>query len=766
MLPVVQRTATFVLGLARPRRRQAGRLQPLLARGWTLFRDGIAADRDRLVLWLPACLGSGVLLYFVQVSEPPLLLGMAFAAVSAVLFALARRSRLSHAVAAALLALSIGFVSAQLAARRMPPMPSLPRKAALVGGRITAVDVMADGQRRVTLDRVTIAPAPRKDGEPAAVPGTVPDATTATPRTLRLRLRPDDAAVLATGDIVRIRAMLRAPSPPDLPSGRDLQRDAFFTGLAGSGRALSPAVILSHETRRGPGVAMRGLRERIADRIQLVLPGPRGAVAATLLTGLSSAIPQADRDAFAASGLAHLLAVAGLHLGIVMGLSLSLVRMGLAAWEWGALRLPCRQIAALAALTAGGFYMLLTGLHLPGLRSLAMATVAMLGLVIGRRAVSLRALAFAAILILLLTPAVLLDVAFQMSFAAVLALLAGYEAARPWTRRLHGPRFRDRVALHVFQLFFTSLVAGAASLPYAAFHFGRVQFYFVLANLLAVPLTAFWVMPQGLLSLLLMPFGLDWPTLRAMGAGIDLILLLARTVAGLPAASLPVPSPPAAGLLLVSFGLLWLCLWRRRWRLLGLLPIALGLLSPWMVHAPDLLVSADAQLVAVRDGRTVLVEQGARTDPITLSDWRRAWAIGTAVVPLPDAGPAGASGEVVCNPAACLLTRHGRTVMLLRDPTGGHRKPGEDEPPPALEPGDCDGLSLLVSPTPAHGACPGVPRIDRFTVWREGPQAVWIGAGGVTMRSAGGSRGDRPWVPRAAPAAAQPRPTLPLASAE
>ncbi len=765
----MQRTASPVSGLNRLGRRSASRLRPLL-QGWAALREAVAADRDRLVLWLPACLGTGVLLYFAQAAEPPLPAGLALVAVSGILFALARRSRLAHAVAASLLALSIGFLSAELAARRMPPMPTLPRKAALATGRIAAIDVMADGQRRVTLDRVTIAPAPRKEDR-AAVPGAptlgapTPGTVTATPRVLRLRLRPDDATVLATGDVVRIRALLRAPSPPDLPSGRDLQRDAFFSGLAGSGRALSPAAIVSHGTRRGASVGMRGLRERIADRIRLVLPGPRGAVAATLLTGLSSAIPQADRDAFAASGLAHLLAVAGLHLGIVMGLALSVVRTGLAAWEWGALRLPCRQIAALAALAAGCFYMLLTGLHLPGLRSLAMAAVAMLGLVIGRRAVSLRALAFAAALILLLTPAVLLDVAFQMSFAAVLALLAGYEAARPLIRRLQGPRVRDRVALHLFQLFFTSLVAGAASLPYAAFHFGRVQFYFVLANLVAVPLTAFWVMPQGLLSLLLMPWGLDWPTLRAMGAGIDLILLLARTVAALPAASLPVPFPPVWGLLLVSFGLLWLCLWRRRWRLLGLLPIALGFVSPWLARPPDLLVSADAQLVAVRDGRAMLVEQGARTDPITLSDWHRAWAIAAAPVPLPDAGPADRSGEVVCNPAACLLTRRGRTVMLLRDPTGGHRKPGEDEPAPALEPGDCDGVSLLVSPTPARGACPGVKRIDRFTVWREGPQAVWIGAGGVTVRSAGGSRGDRPWVPRTAPAAT-PRPTLPLARAE
>ena len=303
--------------------------------------------------------------------------------------------------------------------------------------------------------------------------------------------------------------------------------------------------------------------------------------------------------------------------------------------------------------------MLLTGLHLPGLRSLAMATVAMLGLVIGRRTVSMRALAFAAILLLMINPATLLDVAYQMSFAAVLALLAGYEAARPMMRRLHGDGVRHRVAMHAFQLFFTSLLAGTASLPYAAFHFGRVQFYFVLANLVAVPLTAFWVMPQGLLSLMLMPFGLEAVTLRPMGAGIDLILFLARWVAAFPDASLPVPVPPSWGLLAVSLGLLWLCLWRRRWRALAVLPLAIGFASPWLIAAPDLLVSGDGRMIALHAGRSMLVEQASWADPITLSDWQRAWAVTATPIALPDAGtlpagPVAASDDIVCTrPPAC-----------------------------------------------------------------------------------------------------------------
>ena len=739
-------------------------MRPRLAALQARLRDGVAADRDRLVLWLPVWLGIGILVYFALSREPPLGVGIALAAGSALLLALARRSRIAHAAAASLLALSIGFLAAELATRRMPPMPALPRHAALAVGRVAAVDLMADGRRRVTLEAVSIGTARAKGDEAGPI-----EDLAATARDLRIRLRADDPTVLSPGDRVQVRAMLHAPAPPDYPGGRDPERDAFFSGLAGSGTALAPVALLSHGPAVGAAGSMRRLRETIAARIQAVLPGPRGAIAATLLTGLSSAIPQVDRDAFAASGLAHLLAVAGLHLGIVMGLTLAIVRMGLAAWEWGALRLPGRQIAALAALAAGCLYMLLTGLHLPGLRSLAMATVAMLGLVIGRRTVSMRALAFAAILLLLINPATLLDVAYQMSFAAVLALLAGYEAARPMMRRLHGDGVRHRVAMHAFQLFFTSLLAGTASLPYAAFHFGRVQFYFVLANLVAVPLTAFWVMPQGLLSLMLMPFGLEAVTLRPMGAGIDLILFLARWVAAFPDASLPVPVPPSWGLLAVSLGLLWLCLWRRRWRALAVLPLAIGFASPWLIAAPDLLVSGDGRMIALHAGRSMLVEQASWADPITLSDWQRAWAVTATPIALPDAGtlsagPVAASDDIVCNPAACLLTRRHQTVLLLRDPAA----PGADaadrrDARPAIEPEDCVGVALLVSSSPSHGVCPGLPRIDRFTVWREGPQAVWLGPSGLTLESAHALQGSRPWVP------SQPgsrRPTLPMAIAE
>ena len=712
-------------------------LRPLARALPRLLHQALVPERDRLALWLPACVGCGDAFYFMLHFEPPAWPGLLAAAIGLVVMLAARRIDGLRFGGTALLALAAGFIAAHLATGRMPPMPDLPKSAIVVSGRIAAIDVFADGGRRVTFASPAI------------------DLDLPLDRRLHMKLRADDRQVLGVGDDIVLRGMLRAPAPPSLPGGRDMQREAFFDGLGGNGFALEAAEVEAHRPATGLSMRWQALRETIAGRIMQALPDARGAIAATLVTGISTGISAADRNAFAVSGLAHLLAVAGLHLGIVMGLAMGSVRMALAAWEYAALRWPTRQIAACTALLAGAFYMALTGMHLPTLRSLTMAALGVLALMLGRRAVSLRGLAIAALLMLLVAPDSLLEVSFQMSFSAVLALIAGYETLRPVLHRLYGDgNWRRRFAMHVAALFMTSLLAGAASLPYAAFHFGHVQFYFVLANLLAVPLTALWVLPAGLLSLALMPLHLEALVLVPMGWGVDIILWLARTVARMPAASIAVPAMPLGGLGLVSLGLLWLCLRRGRWRLLGLLPLLAGAASPALQRPPDLLVSGDARLIALRlpsdhgDGPRILVEQSSGGSPMVLSDWRRAWAIETPALPLPASG---ASGPVSCDAATCRIERGGTTILLLRDP--GHRRK-------APLPASCGGVALLLSPAPIplprsrpgpgqpdRGDCALVRAIDRFTVWREGAQAIWFEAGGVRIVSDRDSRGLRPWIP-------------------
>ena len=692
--------------------------------GWADRLAGWAeAERGRFMPWLPVCMACGVAFYFALRVEPPAWAGAVAGALSLGGAALAWRSLAGRLATLGLLAASLGFFSAQMATGRALPPAALPRTAVILSGTVRAVDILPDG-RRLVLDGVRLG-----DGEPLE-------------RRLRVRFKKGDRTEVVAGDIVRVRALMRPPSSPSFPGGWDLQRDAYFNGLGGGGTALGPVSVVEHGTPAGFTAGVQAARDWIGRRVMAAVPGAPGAIAATFLTGSTLAIPQADRAAMRDSGLAHLLAVAGLHIGIVMGLVFGTTRLVLAAFERSALFWPTKPIAAVTALVAGGAYMLMAGAHVPVMRSFAMACVVTLGLVVGRRALSLRGWALAALALMSFAPQEVVGVSFQMSFAAVLALISGYEALRPLLTRLYGHQWWRRTVSHVVALVLTSLLAGTASAPYGAYHFGHIQLYFIAANVVAVPLTAMWVMPLGLLGLALMPFGLEWLALVPMGWGVRAILFIGQTVSAWPEATMAVRPMPGWGLLAFSLGLAWLALWRSRWRMAGVLPIVAGLLSPLATPMPDVLVSSEARLIALRAGGHYYVQAVSGASKYIREEWETHFADGPFQL-IRDGQPA------ACSPGLCRVG----PILLLRKEA-------------AVPDGGCVGVALLVAAEPARGECPReTALLDRFTVWRDGAAAAWIEGGGVRVLTDRAARGDRPWVPPP-PTPRRAAQTLPAAAAE
>eukprot|EP01037_Dinobryon_pediforme_P013551 gene13551-13670_t len=587
-------------------------IQPLAARVQAGFEAWCEAERGRFVLFVPVAMAAGAVLYFeLHAEPPPWIAGIALSLVLVAATAI-RRWRAPFGLACVLGGAALGFGSAQLATMRAPDPIEVPSHATIVSGTVREVDILPAG-RRVLLEFA------RFDEQPALG------------RTVRVNLRPDDNGPVAAGDQIRVRALLRRPASPAYPGGWDLQRDAWFSGLGATGRALNPLQRLQVMPERA-GV-LQALRAFIEARVSARLSGATAAIATTLLTGTTTAIPADDRAAFRDSGLSHLLAIAGLHIGIVMALVFGATRATLALSERAALFWPLKAIAALSALVAGLLYLLLTGSHVPIVRSFAMASLVTLGVLVRRRAVSLRALALAMAVIALIAPNEVVGVSFQMSFSAVLALIVGYALLRDRLIALRGDGGRLRRLLgHVVALALTSALAGTASAPYGAYHFGHVQLYYVLSNLVAVPITAMLVMPAGLVALALMPLRLEFLALAPMGWGIEAIDWIARTVSGLPAATMPVPHMPPWGLAVFSLGLAWFGLWRGGLRLAGIAAMAVGLLSAAVVAPPDILISADARLIGYREGGVFMLRKTAGGSPFTQDSWQQYWA---AAVPVP-----------------------------------------------------------------------------------------------------------------------------------
>ncbi len=658
------------------------------------FSRWVEAERGRFFLLLPIAMGAAILAYFALPVEPPFWAGPAAVLLAGLALAVGWRQPYARFAAALALAAALGFARAEWRTAAEPPMRVIPHGVVKLSGIIARIERLP-GAARITLRQ------PRLDsGRPL-------------PRAVRLKLRPNDPLPLKAGEGVSGYAMLFGPERPAWPGGWDQARYDYFAGLNAAGFALNNFTQTHAAPRHRLADAVQTLRADIAARILATLPLATGSIAVTLLTGDEQAIPPPERQHFIEAGLAHILAVAGLHVGIVMGLVFGVTRFLLTRSERLALRLPVKPLAAAAALLGGAAYAVLTGAHLPILRSLAMASLVTLGIFAGRRAFSLRGLALAALVLMLATPETVLSASFQMSFSAVLALIAGYAAVQGWWMRLHATGGRVRwIGMHILGLAYTSLLAGGASMPFAAYQFQQIQPYWIPANLLAVPLSAFWIMPLGLLALVLMPLHAARLALVPMGWGIGLIIRTTDWIATWPHALLRIPPVPPSAVLLFAAGLVWLCLWRTRPRLAGLPLMALGLALALRARPPDVLVSANAELIALRDGPTIFLVAQPKASHYLLAQWTDLWG-SQRLTP------------ARCTGAAC---RIGPVLLASQAPKS------------------CKGVALLISPGFAGPACPHTLTIDRLSTYKNGATAAWINGTHIRLRTDREAQGQRPWV--------------------
>ena len=567
----------------------------------------------RFFLWLPAALGLGILFYFALPREP-LMPARALLAIGAIALAILLRHRhLSLALAIGLAAIACGMLAMKLRTDFVAARVLTSERNGEVTGFLVGIDRLGANGARLTILVRKIA-------------GIAPEAT---PRLVRVTLR-SPAKNLSYGEGIKLRAGLPPPEGPPLPGGYDFAFASFYQGIGATGFAFAAP---DRADLGPPPLALRlmkplaDLRHSIGQRIEDSLPGEQGRIAVALIVGDQGGISQDTLADLRASGLAHILSISGLHMVLVAGVALFLIRAGFALIPAIALRYPTKQWAAATALVISTVYLGLSGADVPAQRSYVMLAIMLIAVLLGRRALSLRNVALSALLVLLLTPEALLSASFQMSFAAAAAIVSAFEAVR---RR--GERSTERVSANLFRrivhsggtMFLTSLVAGLATTPFAAFHFQRLAPLSILANLLATPAVSVLVMPMALAAVLLMPFGLERLALLPMRYGLDIVHLVGDFVAGLSEGFGGTKMAPPIALLLVVIGFLWLLLWREKWRLLGAVPILAGLLLALSAPRPDIIVQPDGARLASRGADGMLKIVGTNREGFVVDSWLRA----------------------------------------------------------------------------------------------------------------------------------------------
>ncbi len=676
----------------------------------------LGEERDRLTLWLPVAFGAGIGLYFALMAEPAFWAGPVLAAAAIVGAIMGRQNLAGVILGIGLAATGLGLTVAQWRATNVAA-PVIERRLGPVEvtGRVASVDIRAEG-RRVTLDRLTVPGLP----------------TAKTPEQVRVSLKQIPEG-LRPGDRISVRAVLLPPPAPAAPGAYDFQRQAWFDRLGGVGFATT-AMKRTSESASGDGwlLSLNGVRQAVVERTLAALPGAAGAIAAALLTGEQGAVPADVMDWMRDSGLAHILSISGLHIGLVAGIVFFAVRLGLALIPSIALCYPIKKWAAVAAFLAITLYTLFASPSVPTQRAWLMTSIVLFAVLIDRTAISMRLVAWAAFAVLLFRPESLLGPSFQMSFAAVVALVAAWEVTRAplaaWRSRAGAIR---RAAIGLGAVCLTTLVAGFASAPFALFHFNRFTAYGLAANFFAVPLTSLWVMPWAVIAFALFPFGLERFALVPMGWGVEAMIAIAREVASWDGAVALFPAMPVWGLAVLTVGGLWLCLWRTRWRFAGVPLILVGLTSIPLARVPDVLISGDARLIAVRGADGLLQISAPRAARLTRETWLRRGGQDEALA-WPSEGVS-ADGRLTCDALGCVYKIDGQTVSVVRDPAA------------LIE--DCRVASVVIATVPVRHLCPSASLvIDRFALWRDGGHAVWLENGSARMESVRAARGDRPWV--------------------
>lgn len=571
-------------------------------------------ERERWFLWVPVFIGGGIAGYFSLATEPPLwLLGTAPLLFLAFLVS-RHRFDIALPIAACLLACALGFNAAQIETRLISrPMLTKAMDPVSITGTLMRAEALPEGAR-LTLKKPSIQGIEKEDR----------------PLLLRIKVKTPYAELPEAGSRVNLWGPLWPPNDSALPNGYDFRRQAFFKQIGGTGLSYVPP--RTYEARYPPpflwdGVAI--LFEKARNALILAtfarLNGNERDMTAALLSGSQTSIDKDVMEDMRASGLSHLLSISGVHVSMMALLIYVPLRFFFALFPHFALRWPIKKIAAFIAIIATGLYTCLVGADAPTVRSALMTGLVFFAIMMDRRAMSLRLVALAACAIMLTTPSAMMGASFQMSFAAVLAMIAAYEkridllvfsglipSESPWMKR---------AVFYLRDIVVTSLIATAATTPFTIFHFQTFSFYGVFANMLAIPLTTLWIQPCLLLIYLAAPLGLANIFIDGAGWGTAQLIALAQTVAQWPYSQIPFPPMPSWSFGTLLLGGLWLCLWKTAWRYIGLAAIIVGCLYPLFVTRPHIYISDDKPVwaVSLRDRR--LAVYGKRKEDFTTGQW-------------------------------------------------------------------------------------------------------------------------------------------------
>lgn len=554
-------------------------------------------QRQGLSLMMGAFFALGIGVYFALPIEPQIWFVGLSAFICVVLWFLTRYDNLARLVFGYLSLFCLGMCVATIRTQVVAaPVLSEKMYDVQVSGEVSKVEVKRDGYR-ITLKDVFID-------------GLEPDIT---PLKIRLNYK-EKTPDVRVGDRLTGYAHLVPPILPAEPGAYDFSRTAWFMQLGALGRLSELSQYQVKPDRSKLTIWFEDIRSFIAKRIQDVLPPDAAAIVVPLVIGDQGLVSQNQYELYRIAGIIHVLSVSGFHLTLLAGLVFFLIRGIFALMPFLGCKINTKKLAAFLSLFLVLFYLFISGLQIPAIRSFIMIAVVLIAVMFDRSAISLRTAVLAGVFILVICPESLINAGFQLSFIAVLSMLSLYETLMRWFK---ASPYRTQLWYKVWLIFIgsicVSVLATLSTALYGIYHFNQFAPYSVLGNLLTSALFSFAIMPLLLVAVFMMPFGWDAIFLQMTGYCLNIITRVCEWIKTLPYADMTVPSFDTWGLVVITAGFLILFFFQGTIRILGIFIAVLGLGAFLTVLRPDILVAEGGKVAAVRldNNRLALTDKNA-----------------------------------------------------------------------------------------------------------------------------------------------------------
>ena len=685
-------------------------------------------EARRLFLWVPVAAGAGVVAYLTSDHEPALWLTGGLTVLSATFAFLSHHQRWLFALLVALAAAFAGMFSAGWRTARVAA-PVLDRIRILtVTGYVEQIDLRREGARMVLrLDRAE---------------GLAPEATP-----YRVRLTTRKEVTLDAGAYVTLKARLLPPSHAALPGGYDFARDAFFARLGAVGSVLGKIELAPPPA--APGLlsqlhmSIDRARNALARRVAASVEGDAGAIAVAMVTGKRDFLSDEARDLVREAGIFHIITISGIQMTLVAGILFYFARLLLTLLPGFALRYPIKKWAAGFAIFGAIAYDIMTGSRVGTERALFMTMIMLTAIIVGRPALTMRNLALAALVVIIIEPEAIMGASFQLSFAAVSALVAVYEArmaarmqaaasgaaSTMWQPPRSSMTFDPVSMLHRFghwlrEMGLATLCATAATASYMAYDFHELSPYVLIGNPLTLTLIEFFAVPGALLGAALYPLGLDGPVWSYVGLGIRLVLEIAKWIAAAPGATIHLPDFAPWSIVFLTMTVLCMVIWRSWAMRLTAVPFAvIGIAGAVSGPRFDVVIPPSGEAIATRAPAGDLAIVGRKANNFAAEQWLCADGDGRK--------PVKAAGGT-CDKLACIgELKNGRTISVVYDRAA------------LLE--DCKRSFIIVTNEFVPAYCDAKLIITRKNLEAAGSIALSLNGDTIAIRTARTPTEDRPW---------------------